>query len=324
MEELCDLKKTTVCRILDDDYSAKDSVEGSYKLKGDSSKGENFIKYNNSCSVSSEDGAFTFGYNDNIEIRTNMFNKNLKAKLKGGRFTEHWDLGIKEWNTTWRGEPQTVWLNPYFRWGGTTSLTNLGFHIGLATYMCKYANSRCQLNYNSMDATDGNSAWSMCKRTRLNKGNFWMEYCGGFNLAKFTEITMKTLKFGYNDKNWGVVVQGNTIQPFQGGCPLKDSVSFGAHYTNSSVGTLVARFKHFMDGRALAFDFGIERKIKDCMTFKAKVDQAWTLSLNGKMNCSKTGMTFEPNLMTNLADSDKVSGLMDLPVRFGLKVKMNK
>ena len=175
-----------------------------------------------------------------------------------------------------------------------------------------------------MNATDGNSAWSLCNRTRLNKGKFWLEYCGGFNMAKFTEITMKTLKLGWNESNWGVVLQGNTIQPFQGGCPLKDSVSLGVHYTNSSVGTLVARFKHFMDGRPLAFAFGVERKVKDCVTVKAKVDQAWNLSLNGKMSCAKTGITFEPNLMTNLADSDKVSGLMDLPVRFGLKMKMNR
>ena len=323
MEELCDLRKSTVCQILDDDYSAKDSIEGSYKVKGDSSKGENFMKYNNSFNVNTEDGAFNFGYSDNFEMRTSIWGKSLKAKIKNGRFTEHYDFGMKEWNTTCRGEPKTIWLNPYFRWSGTTSMTNLGFHLGMSAYWCKNFNTRTRLNYSSMNATDGNSAWSLCNRARINKGNFWLEYCGGFNVAKFTEITMKTLKLGWNDSKWGVVLKANTIQPFQGGCPLKDSVSLGAYYTHQ-LGTLVARFKHFMDGRAMAFDFGVQKKVNDKMTFKAKVDQSWNVSVNGKVSCSKMNATFEPNLMTNILDTDKVSGLMDLPVRVGMKVKMNR
>jgi hypothetical protein len=73
MEELCNLRKSTVHKILDDDYSAKDNLEASFKLVGDSSKGENFMKYNTINNVSTPDGAFAFKYSDNFEVRTNLF-----------------------------------------------------------------------------------------------------------------------------------------------------------------------------------------------------------------------------------------------------------
>jgi hypothetical protein len=324
MEELCDLRKSTVHKILDDDYTSKDSVEGSLKLVGNSEKGENFMKYNNSFNVSTSDGAFAFKYSDNVEVRTNLFGKNLKGKIKNGRFTEHWDLGLREWNTTFRGESKTVWFNPYFRWGATTSLTNVAFHLGLQTYWCPHFNERLRLNYNPVNAVDGNSAWSLCSRKRFTYGKFWADGCGGFNFGKFTEFTLKKLRMGYNESNWGVTLQANTIQPFQGGCPLKDSVSLGASYTHKSLGTLAARVKHFMDERAMAFNVGLQRKVKDCATVKLKVDQDMNLNVNAKMSCSKSGLSFEPNLMTNLTDSDKVSGVLDLPIKFGLKVKLSR
>lgn len=323
MEELTDTSKTCVDKILDDDWNARDSIDMSYKLKGDSSKGENFLKLNGSFKVSSADDDLEFNWSDNIEIRTNVAGKNMKGKLKGGRFMEHYDLGMRDWKVKFKGEDKTIWMNPYFRWGATTSLTNMAFNLGLASYWCKNFDSRAQLNYNPLDKADDNSAWSICSRKRLNKGKFWMEWLGGFNMAKFKEIKMKQLRMGWNEKQWGLVLQANTIQPLMGGCPIKDSLSLGAVWRNSKIGALVARVQHFMDDRPVAFEFGMARNVNDKLRVKGKVDQDWNLNLFGSYSCC-SAYTTEASLMTNLRNSEKVSGIMDLPVKLGLKVKINK
>lgn len=323
MEEICDLRKSCVNKILEDDFGARDSMEGSLKMKGDSSKGENFIKYNSNLGVKTSDGSFAFKYSDNVEFRTHFMNLAVKAKLKNGRFFEHYDFGFKSWTKKWGDQEKTIWKNPYFRWGATTSLTNLAFSLGFAAYWCEHFNNRTQLNYNSLDAVDGNSAWSLCSRKQFSKGNFWLDYCGRINLGNFKNATIKTLRMGWNEAKWGLVAQANTVQMFNGGCPVKDSISVGACWMQKGIGTLAGKVKHFMDDRPMGFEVGFLRKVNDKITMKGKIDQDMNFNVHGKIDCCKN-TTVETTLSTNLSDSEKISGIYDLPFNVGLKIKMNR
>ena len=323
MEELCDMQKSCVNKILDDDFNARDILEGNYKIVGDSSKGENFVKLGNSMNMKTTDGSLQFKYNDNIEVRTKFWGMAMKAKLKNGRFFEHYDFGMKQWNMRFRNQDKTFWFNPYLRYSAATNLTNFTWHLGVATQLCPNFSERVQLNYNPQDAVDGNSAWSVCSRKKLVWNKFWMNTCGGFNMAKFMEASMRNLRIGWNESNWALVMEANNVMPFAGGFPVKDSLSFGACWNQKGVGSVVGRVKHFMDDRPMGFEFGFAKKVNDKVNVKAKVDQDWNMNLFGKVDmCNKT--TLETSLMTNLADSEKVCGLFDLPVKVGFKVKMNK
>ena len=323
MEELCDMRKSCVNKILDDDFNGRDIIEGNYKLVGDNSKGENFVKLGHSMRMKTTDGSLQFKYEDNVEVRTSFWGMNMKAKLKNGRFFEHYDWGFKRWDTTCRGQDKTLWFNPYFRYSAMTNLTNFTWHLGVFAQWCKNFNERVQLNYNPQDAVDGNSAWSICSRKRLTWNKFWMDTCGGANLAKLKEVSLRKVRLGWNESNWALVMQANNVQPFTGGCPVKDSLSVGACWNQKGMGTVTGRVHHFMDERPVGFEFGFAKKVNDKLNVKAKVDQDWNMDLFGKVDlCSKTSL--ETSLMTNLADTDKVIGLFDLPVKVGLKLKMNK
>lgn len=323
MEEISDMRKGCVNKILDDDYGAGDVVSVAYKVKGDSSEGENFMKLNGSLKMSSPDDDIEFKWTDNVEMRTVLSGYSMKGKIKNGRFLEHYDLGVKDWTVNLRGKEETMWFNPYFRWGASTSLTNIAFSVGLASYLCKHVDSRNQINYNPLDNTDGNSAWSMCSRNRFTKGNFWLDSVKGFNFAKIKETQIKHLRLGWSKDNLSLILQGNNIRPFLGGNPIKDSLSLGAVWKHASIGAMVARFKHFMNGKPLAFEFGMLRRVNDKVTVKGKVDQDWNLNVFGSLKCCDS-ITSELSVMTNLLNSGKVTGLMDLPFKVGLKVKVNK
>ena len=321
-EELCDLRKSCVEKVLDDDYNPRDSLDASIKVKG-SHPDETFLKVNTSLAARTADGSMEFKHSDNLEFRANMFGLNMKGKVKGNKFLEHYDLGLKQWNVNCRGTERTLWFNPYFRWSSSTSLTNMGFNLGAVSYWCKHMTTRTQLNYNPTSAVEGKSAWSVCSRKQLTKGKFWMDYCGGFNLAALRDISMKKLRMGWNEQNWGLTMQLNKVSPFKGGCPVKDSVWVGGVWRNASLGALVGRVKYFLDDRPMGCEVGLQRKMNDKLTIKGKVDCDWNLNLMAKFSCCKS-VTWETSLMSNLVDSEKVTGLFDLPLKVGLKMKINK
>jgi hypothetical protein len=323
MEEICDLRKSCVNMILDDDFNANDLLESTLKMKGNNAKGENFAKMGANFKMTSPEGNLTFDPSTSIEMRLPFWKFNMKCKLKNGRFFEHYDMGFKKCEKQRGEETVTTWHNPYFRWSATTSLTNWAFNLGMASYFCKGFNKRTQLNYDPSKAVDGNSAWSICSRKRFSRGKFWGEGCGGVNLGNLSGHTIKKLRLGWNESNWALVMQLNNIQMFAGGCPLKDSVSLGGCWKQANVGTFVGRIHHFMNDRPSGFEFGFLRKINDKLTVKAKVDQNWNLNMNSKFSCCKE-VSVEGSLMSNLADSEKVSGLFELPVKVGLKLKMIK
>lgn len=323
MEEICDLRKSCVNTILDDDFNASDLLESSYKLKGNNAKGENFAKFGMNFKMTTPEGNMTFDPTSSIELRTHFWKFLMKCKLKNGRFFEHYDMGWKRCDRKYGDKTMTSWHNPYWRWSATTSLTNWAFHLGMYSHFCKGYNVRAQLNHDASKAIDGNSAWSICGRKRITKGKFWADGCANVNLGNLRGHTIKKLRMGWNESKWALVMQLNNVQIFGGGCPLKDSVSLGGCWKQDNVATFVGRVHHYMSDKPVGFEFGFLKKISDKLSLKGKVDQDWNLNVNTKFSCCKD-VTIESSFMTNLHESDKVSGLFDLPVKIGAKLKMTK
>lgn len=323
MEELCDMRKSSVDKVLDDDYYARDRFDSSVKVKGNSAKGETFLKTNHSIATKTADGSLQFKYSDNIEFRSPMFGMNVKGKVKGDRMFEHWDMGIKEWNVNFKGTDKSIWFNPYVRWSSSTSLTNIALNLGYAAYWCKNYKERTQLNYNPLNAVEGKSAWSICSRKQFTMGNFWADGCGGVNLGALKDMSLKKLRMGWRRSKLGLTAQLNNVSLFNGGCPIKDSIWLGASWNCSRIGTMVARVKYFMDARPVGCEVGLQKVVNDKVTVKGKVDCDWNLNLMGKFQCVD-GLSFETSVMANMADPQKVDGLFDLPLKLGLKAKFNR
>lgn len=322
-EELCDLQNSCVNKILDDDYSPRDAINSTLKMTKGSPSEQTVMKYGSNFEMKTVGGNASFNYSDNFEYQGHFGKVGMKGKIKNGSFSEHYDFGFRKCDKQWGGKNMTVWYNPYMRWSGKTDFTNIGVSLGMANYWCKNFDHRVQLNYDPSKATDSESAWSLTDRKRFWKGKFWLEACGQINLASIASATLKTLRMGWNESNWKLMLVVKKLQLMTGGCPIKDSVSIGGSWNMNKIGNLAARVHHFMDDRPLGYEVGWCKKLCSAFSMKGKVDQDWNFNVHGKWDYSKD-LAIEGSWMTNLADPEKVTGIYDLPFKMGLKMKLNK
>ena len=319
-EKMEDMRKSCVEKILDDDFSNRDSMDGSMKITNKS--GDSYAKINCNVAVKSNDGALEYKVNDDFEVSTKLNSFKMRGKIKGGRWTEHYDFGFKKMSSSQGEMFKNFWFNPYMTWGASRALSNWEHHAGLVMYPCANFSLRTQVNHDPSSAVDDNGAWSVCNKMRLDKDKFWMDWLCHVNMQNIKNCMIKSIRLGWNEDKWSMTAQANKLN-FCQGSSLMDSMSLGFAWRCKKIGSMVGRFTHFMDDRPWNMEVGVQKKVCDKVTVKGKLDNQFNFTALCVSKCNDW-MTVNTGFTTNLADSEKVTGIMDLPLKFGMKWKINK
>lgn len=318
-EEIGDLRKSSVHKVLDDDYESKNSMTTAMKMTSKCKTA--YVKINCLCPVNTKDGAFNINMTENMEMKMKMWGLDVKGKLKGNRFFEHYDLGIYNKKVTLGDKKCSLWVNPYFRWGASRTFANPTFNFGSLISWCSAFSTRLQLNCDSKNASDDHSAWSLSHKVQWTHKNFWLDWMYTFNFAHAKQVDSRAIRGGWSDKTWSV--NGEVNKKGHENTRAIDNFSLGVAYDGGSVGTFAARLKNHMDGKAMEFHVGASKKINDKTSAKLRLDNKTNVDLWGTYRIGD-GHTFTGTLSSNLKDSDQVEGLFDLPVKYGIKYKIDK
>lgn len=313
-----DLRKNNVANLLDDGWNGKNTVTSTLKMK--SAKPGHYMKVNTVTALSTTDDELSLKSCPDLEVRLKWWGSDLKAKVKGGRFTEQVDLGTKQWKYNWNGKERSVWLNPYSSWSGTLTWENWVYSSGAIVTWCKDFTSRLQLNHDQRDQSDSSSAWTFNSSHRYSRGNFWADWVYNTNLMNPFSVLNRTLRLGWNERNLHLLAQLEKNASNEGN-PLADSVAVGGSWSADGWG-LAARVKAFTDDRNVQMEGAASKKVNNNWSVKGKVDNNlnWNLMSNWRM-CS--GLSSEWAVAGNLNDGVK-GGLYGAPLKFGMKLKMDK
>lgn len=318
-EEMGDLTKSSVHKVLDDDYESKNSMNSAMKMTSKCKTA--YMKMNVLCPMNTKDGALNMNCTDNMEVKLRMWGLDMKGKLKGNRWFEHYDFGIYNKKITLSDKKCSLWINPYFRWGASRTLANPVFNFGSLISWCSAFSTRVQLNCDSKNASDEYSAWSLSHKLQWTHKNFWLDWLYTFNFAHPKQVDSRTIRGGWSDKTWSVNGEVNKLG-YENTRAI-DDFSLGVAYDGGSVGTFAARIKNNMEENTMQCSVGASRKINDKTSAKLRVDSKTNADLWGTYKIGD-GHTFTGTLSTNFKESEKVEGVFDYPVKFGVKYKIDK
>ena len=319
-QDISHLNKSETTKLIDDDYFGKDTLHSSLKIK--SKIDGTYFKMNNALKFETNDGDLKASLVQDWEAVLRQWSSWIKMKTKNGRWSSQRDFGKLKVEVPCRGKTHNIFLNPYWKFGATTSMSNWVFSLGGVAHWWDQAWSRIQLNHDSRDAVDEKSAFSLKCREDFKYGKFWSSCLYNTNVKSLFRPDVFDVRMGWNEGSWGLMTQFNRLLADYT-YPFCDSVTLGGYYKNDKIGTTGFKAKKCFDGRPVHVEAAIKRNVNDKLTVKAKVDNSfnWNLFSNYRI-CSHYNIQF--SLMGNLQDSDKVNGLYELPIKFGFKGKMLK
>lgn len=318
--EMWDMKKAPINNLLGDDWNATNSGSGSFKVT--STSPGNWLKYNSKMQINTQDNSPTFKYSDNVQMAARLFGFNMKAQVKGGSWYEHYALWNKSFAAPWNQE-KNIDLHSYARWGAKTSLQEWGFTKGWIMRWCPNGISRGQVSYKPSAAAEGVSAWSAEGRHLVTWNNIWVNIAYGVNFNNVMNSIKRDFRVGYDlpDVGLSFYLQGQKDNEDKD-APFFESKTLGVSYKKCKW-LLGAWWKSYTDGQASDIEVGVARDLCPRSSLKGKVDNQGNLNLFSRMKVCD-GVKSELSLSTNVLDPGSVSGLYDLPLNFGLKVKMDK
>ena len=318
--EMWDMEKAPVNRLLGDDWNATNSMGGSIKVASVSPG--NWLKYNSKLAVETPDGSVTHKYSDNVQMGLRLWGLGAKAQVKGGRFYEHYALLNRSFAAPWN-KAKNIDVHSYARWGATTAMQKWVYTKGWAVRWCENATSRFQVNYNPSSAAEGVSAWSGNARHYMNWNNLWVNLAYAVNASNLWNSVKRDFRVGYNVPDVGLsfYLQGQKDNEDKD-APFFESRTLGFSYQKCKW-DLGAWWTSYTDGQASRMEAGVGRQLCPRSSVKGKVDNNGNLNLFTRVK-AMDGVKAELSLATNVCDPGSVGGLYDLPVNFGIKLKIDK
>lgn len=313
-----DLRKNKVVSLLDDGWNAKNALTATLKMLG--TKPDHYMKANCVHNLSTKDDELSIRSSLDLETRLRWNVADVKATVKGGRWTKHFDRRQSEWKYNWNGKERSIWVNPYLVASASMDWNNWITSLGAIVNMCKEFSGRFQLNHDVRDGSDENSSWSLENNMRLSHNKLWVDWYYTVNLANPLAVLHRIVRLGWNDVKYDLTAHAEKVGS-GGENSLMDSLSVGLAYKGEDW-TLGARVKGYMDDRQPHVEVGGSKVLNTEWQLKTKVDNElnWNLLTTWRM-CS--AVNSEWGLAGNFNGAVK-GGLYGAPLKLGLKLNINK